>query len=230
MVASRRAASTLVAVCLSVGLSACGPGDEPASAIVGDWFTCLDLQCSQLGGVGNRFTASGDFIALYPKGQLLGPQDRYCATSNAELIYRYTWDEQALRIEDNDGALLTRYTFVVEGEQARVINQDSGNMLDMRRLASPRESGPCSQRVPWICPKFDKREPAAGSCSLTWVCDRGTYEVSCEASGSCACAAGGAAGKSFPQAGTCAMGVAQLGQLYTAVNSGCGWQLSLLPF
>lgn len=225
MVARRPAA--LVAVLVGC-VSACGSGDEPASAIVGDWFTCLDLQCSQVGGVGNRFTPAGGFIALYPRGQVVGPQDRYCVTSNPGLIYSYTWDGQELRIVDG-GTLLKRYTFSIDGEQAQVINRDSGNMLSMQRLASPRESGPCSDRAPWICPKFDKQDTAAGSCSMTWVCDGGTYEVTCDAS-SCACKTGGAAGKSFPQAGVCALGVAQLGQLYGAVNSGCGWQLSLLPF
>jgi len=221
---SRRLALLTSLVCLT----ACADADQPLAAVVGDWFTCLDPQCSQIGGVGNRFTPAGEFVGLYPEGQVLGAQARYCVTSNPGLIYGYTWDEHELRVMDGE-TLLKRYSFIVEDGRAEVVNLDSGNAISMLRVTPTRTNGPCRLREPWICPKFDKRDPKPGACVMTWVCDGGTKEVSCDASG-CSCEADGVAGKSFSQAGACALGLPQLAQLYAAVNAGCGWKLSLLPF
>lgn len=213
-------------LCLLVWLAACGEPAQPA--IVGDWFGCLDPQCAQIGGVGRRFAADGAFIALYPTAQVLTPGGRYCAISNPGLIYRYTWDGRQLEIRE-DESVRKRYDFDVAGARASVIDRDSGATSSMKRLQAPRQSGPCRERTPWVCPVFAMRDEGS-ECRVSWTCDGGAHEIRCAAGGSCTCRAGGATGRSFSEAGLCALGAAGLSELYARVNAGCGWQLSLLPF
>jgi hypothetical protein len=213
-----------------VGLLLASCGEEAASpAIVGDWFRCLEPDCSEVGEIGNRFGADGSFVSLYPVKLVLGPDDGYCRTSNPELIYRYAWDGQRLEIKDGQ-TILNSYSFTVEGDRDRDRDRADVDKAEwkeprtMLRVSPPRERGPCSARTPWICPKFDQQATSAGSCKMRWVCDGGAHEVSCTAS---ACTCGPTSGKSFKAAGACAMA---LGALYTAVNAGCGWSLALMPY
>jgi hypothetical protein len=152
---------------------------EPPEPPVGDWFLCLDHQCSVISYNGWRFESDNTVKWLYGVPPSLEAEENYCYTKTEQLNLTYTYSGNTLQLTHNWNAQQLTYLADFKGDIGSWTEMGTTKKVQLRRVWPPRTSGPCANRSPWICPKKKLTDFPGTSCSWTWHCDNGSYTLDC---------------------------------------------------
>lgn len=143
--------------------------DDPP-AIEGEWFSCLDLECTALASYGLRF-ANGTVFELNGLMGELDPGEVYCSGRSVGL---YTLEGDQLTVSDDNGS--DTITVVFEDETFFV--HLGGEDRRYRRVDPARSTGTCDgpENAPRILSfrATPEKIDAGGSIALSWTVEDAT--------------------------------------------------------
>lgn len=114
--------------------------DEPMG-IVGDWFGCNNLDCSDLTNDGLRFTKDGELIELSAPGSALEPGERYCEGNQGG---QYEIHDNVVTLTLGNAQAVLALEFSIDGDKMtlRAPGNDQETAV-AKRIRPPRSDGPC---------------------------------------------------------------------------------------
>jgi hypothetical protein len=153
---------------------------KPPEPPIGDWFLCLNSQCSIISYNGWRFETDGTTRWTYGEPPTLEGGETYCYTERQELNLTYTYSKDTLQMTHNWNSYQSTYTIEFKGDLASVTEKGDTKTIHWRRVWPARASSPCASRSPWICPRqrFETGFRGTG-CRWSWECDNGSFALEC---------------------------------------------------